>query len=425
MRKVLSSNEFFDLMDKIPGGKKITIGYVTSANLNVPTVRRINPASNRMKTYPDYSGLEGGSEIGALVKITSYNLSYQENKSFDKRYGEYKNAANVIRAKYGLPPIVDKQGYKDASGYGERGAKLYGGDNEDLKGHSYTSQNIANANKKSITYAVNNEGRIIRALSDAEVKPYIDKEGWKKKFPGVSALKKMEAEEDAIEEYIKEIKALKFSYMSFEANSILWIVATVDGEPIVYLNDKFQRAVNDINIAPQDFRKIAMERYKVDLANLNESIKPKHKLVRLTESDIHNMVMESVRNILAEIDGTELSDYGYDARQMRNMLGDYDDDELNAACDTEDCEEIEEEIARDLCKQYGYRNLYEQGAVFDFDAFAKMLKDNYDMKYLGSDDEDEAHYFGNTNFKVTVWPKTYYPRLGKFRFDNFHVDLNY
>lgn len=40
VRKVKSSNEFFDILDKIGNGKFVSIGYVTSANLNVPTIKK-------------------------------------------------------------------------------------------------------------------------------------------------------------------------------------------------------------------------------------------------------------------------------------------------------------------------------------------------------------------------------------------------
>lgn len=57
VRKVKSSNEFFDILDKIGNGKFVSIGYVTGANLNVPTIKKKNPLTNRMKGYPDYTVL--------------------------------------------------------------------------------------------------------------------------------------------------------------------------------------------------------------------------------------------------------------------------------------------------------------------------------------------------------------------------------
>ena len=89
MRVLKSSNEFFELMDQIGNGKFVTIGYVTGANLDVPKVKRKNPATNRMKGYPDYSvfSAEGENEIGALVKISSYNIRYLKRKTVGKKYG--------------------------------------------------------------------------------------------------------------------------------------------------------------------------------------------------------------------------------------------------------------------------------------------------------------------------------------------------
>ena len=76
VRKVKSSNEFFDILDRIGNGKFVSIGYVTGANLAVPTVKKKNPLTNRMKSYPDYTVFKDNdeNEIGALVKITTYNI---------------------------------------------------------------------------------------------------------------------------------------------------------------------------------------------------------------------------------------------------------------------------------------------------------------------------------------------------------------
>ena len=100
MRRVASSNEFFDILDKIGNGKFVTIGYVTGANLDVPTVSRRNPLTNRMKKYPDYSVFGADQEIGALVKITSYNIQYLNRQTVGKKYCEYKQSANGIRANF-------------------------------------------------------------------------------------------------------------------------------------------------------------------------------------------------------------------------------------------------------------------------------------------------------------------------------------
>lgn len=303
MRRVASSNEFFDILDKIGNGKFVTIGYVTGANLNIPTIKKKNPLTNRMKGYPDYTIFGSEEEIGALVKISSYNFQYLNRQTVGKKYGEYKQSANVIRGNFGLDPIADKESYKQGTDWSPNGPELYKGSNADLQSHSYNPQNIYGVKPKGIIYAVNKEGHIIKALSQEQIIPYLKE---KRKIDGVAALKKMNVEEERIEEYINQIEALKFKYINFESNSILWIAATINGEKIVYINDNLSRAVDEINIRPEDFRAIAIERYQVDLANLQEMVyrmNNKNKTIfRLTESELRSFIGESVKKILSELD---------------------------------------------------------------------------------------------------------------------------
>lgn len=296
MRRVASSDEFFDILDKIGNGKFVTIGYVTGANLDVPTISKKNPLTNRMKKYPDYSVFGADQEIGALVKITSYNIQYLNRQTVGKKYGEYKQSANGIRANFGLDPIASKESYKQGTTWSPNGPELYKGQNAELQSHSYNPQNIYNVKPKGVVYAVNNEGHIIKELAPEQVNPYLKA---KREVDGVAALRKMGAEEEKIQDYISQINNLKFRYINFESNSILWIAATINGEKIVYINDNLARAVDGIDIRPEDFRAIARERYKIDLANLQEMASRK-SILRLTESELKGLIRESVISIVSE-----------------------------------------------------------------------------------------------------------------------------
>ena len=120
----------------------------------------------------------------------------------------------------------------------------------------------------------------------------------------------MNAEEDRIQEYIKRINDLKFKYINFESNSILWIAATVNGEKIVYINDALQRTVDGIDIRPEDFRAIARERYNISLnmlGEMNRRINMNKNLIKLTEGDLHKIIKESVKSILKEMDNSQYS----------------------------------------------------------------------------------------------------------------------
>lgn len=353
MRRVASSNEFFDILDKIGNGKFVTIGYVTGANLDVPKISKKNPLTNRMKQYPDYTvfGNEEG-EIGALVKISSYNMRYLNRATVGKKYGEYKDSANNIRGSFGLDPIGTKQGYKQGTSWSPNGPELYNGQNSDLQSHSYNPQNIYGVKPNGIVYAVNKEGHIIKALKQEQVVPYLKA---KREIDGVAALRKMGMEEEKIQEYIKQINDLKFKYINFESNSILWIAATINGEKIVYINDNLSRIVDDINISPEDFRAIARERYQVDLNNLQEMTNKK-VLFRLTESELKAFLNESVRSVLSELDWKT---YANASKKRDAWVKDHPNHRANKWNRFHD---FENAATDSFNRQYGLKNQYDNGA---------------------------------------------------------------
>lgn len=307
-RRVKNSNDFFDILDRLKNNTFVTIGYVTGANLDIPKIKKLNPLTNRMKGYPDYSPFKRENEtqeIGALVKITSYNFRYYNRAEIKKQYEKYKEKVDDIRIKHNLEPTQNRESYKEKTAWSDRAPELYNGKNIDLEGHSYNPQNTYGAKIKGITYVVDTQGNIIRGLSDSEIKPYLKA---KREVDGVAALRKIGAEEEQIQEYINEIEGLKFRYRNFESNSILWMAATVDGEKIVYINDNLQRAVDGIDINPSDFRSIARERYQISLNDLHEMIQRYNKVIsenrqsknviRLTESHLKKIISETIYKLL-------------------------------------------------------------------------------------------------------------------------------
>ena len=108
------------------------------------------------------------------------------------------------------------------------------------------------------------------------------------------------------------------------------------------------------------------------------------------------------------------------ATQIRNVTGITDDAMLNAACECERKDELAEKIANEIIKSHGYdRGLY-NGNVFDFDK-VKHIVEPYGFKYKGADDEHESHVFANrdTGDELEIFPETWFPMQGKFRFANF------
>ena len=187
---------------------------------------------------------------------------------------------------------------KQKTSWSPNAPETYVGNNEELKDHSYSPQNVYGSNTYSTVYTVGLDGKILNEIPQEQIAQYLKE---KDEVSGVSALRKMGAEDAKIKEYIKKMKDLKFKYVNFESKSILWIAATVNGEKIIYINDDLQRAVDGIDIRPEDFREIARNRYKITLDMLgemeNREMRRKN-VIRLTESDLHKIIRESVRKIL-------------------------------------------------------------------------------------------------------------------------------
>ena len=299
-RRIATANEFFDILSSMKGGCFATIGYVTGANLNIPQVKKKNPETGRMKGYDDYEtfGKELGhdGEVGGVIKLTSYTLNWSTPESIGKAYKKYKADANNIRSEFGLEPMQDRESYKSTQEYGDNGISTYSGNNDELKLHSYTAQNVHNARTKGIYYLISTEGKVMREVDKSELLSYFKK---KSEMSGVSALRKMGATEERIQEFIDKMNGLKMSYKNFEASSILYMVATVNGEKIVYINENLTQSVRGINIIPAEFTKIAKERYNIDFRTIQEAIEESEKEMLNEHQGIKNAIslMERIEKV--------------------------------------------------------------------------------------------------------------------------------
>jgi hypothetical protein len=148
-------------------------------------------------------------------------------------------------------------------------------------------------------------------------------------------------------------------------------------------------------------------------ASLKRTSDASKDIMAANESKLSRIVKESVNRILNEINLTN--------KQIRNITGISDDDELNAACMAEDEDDLESNIVKDLKDEYGFYNVYDKGVVLDFNFIKELLKQKYGMNYLGFDEKDDSHLFKNNDFVVKIWSKENYPRLSKFHLQNIHV----
>ena len=110
---------------------------------------------------------------------------------------------------------------------------------------------------------------------------------------------------------------------------------------------------------------------------------------RLTESDLHKLVKEAVRSALYE-NGID----GFSNTQIRNMTGITDDDELNAACDTERKEELISKVWRAIDRLDSNRQ-EKYPIVVNFNELCNVLGRNFGFKYDSSDIDNNSYIFVN------------------------------
>jgi hypothetical protein len=141
------------------------------------------------------------------------------------------------------------------------------------------------------------EGKIVREMDKSELTNYF---GPKRPVSGVAELQKMGTDEARIKEFISQHDMLKFRAQTFESKHILYIVATANGEPLLWVNEKLEHDVRDmkkvlngVQVVPAEFMRIAKDRYQKDLQTITESAN-----IKLTQADIQYIVEEATRRLL-------------------------------------------------------------------------------------------------------------------------------
>lgn len=289
-RTLVQANNLYDVITSMSKGGYASFGYVMGANLNLPVIKKKNPATNRMKSYVDNETLGNklnypADKIGGIVKFTRYLVHWDTPESIGKKYGAYKTGFNNICDEYGCSDakIKDKEyKTKEKINYGENGLEHYAGNDEEKRGHDYSSQNLHGAQIKSTYLLVDVDGNIVREVNRKEIQDYIKPKseygyGTEKI---VKALKEIGAEEVKIKEVIDKVNALNMRYHTFLLHSILYIVGATknsDGtlKKIIFLNDALKDMFGDVKINANQLRdKIRQER-EIDM----------NEVVRATETE--------------------------------------------------------------------------------------------------------------------------------------------
>ena len=268
-RADMQPSEFFTMADKIKGGVKSTIGYVSEAKLDLPQIKRINPDTNRQKNYPDWQtfgkDINVSEEIAGVIKFSRYTFNWRGTETMHKHYMDnYVSPVNAIRAKYGVSPISQQQNQQIPSPTGP-GVPAP----QSVLGQGYFMQDTGGKDCHKVVqyFLVGTDGHIIKysGTKDGEVPIDILKNYFKKYSPvGISELRKLNASDDTITKYAEELAQIKFKYTRFNTGSVAYVITNINGKKLRFFNPNLSDDINGINIDPSEYIALAKKLYKID-----------------------------------------------------------------------------------------------------------------------------------------------------------------
>jgi hypothetical protein len=282
-RELITSNNFFDFKSAMRQGGFATIGYVTGANLEYPTVKLKKDGDKRIKNYPDMDSVGKklnykGENIGGIIKLTRYHINWDTEENLNKKYSQYKKDYNNICDEFNCPDgkISDGGVYKtDKIEYGNDKTSTYAGDNEEKIGNTYVNQNTHGATISSKYYLIDISGAIVREVDKEELKDYFKSKNTSSK--AVNALRKMNVEEEKIQEFINKTNNLKMKYQRFEVSSILYCVGAYKNDEgklqkAIFINDNLKDTMKDVKFNPWELRQLEEENRNIDMEDVIKSV---------------------------------------------------------------------------------------------------------------------------------------------------------
>ena len=290
-RNLIQANELYDVISSMESGGFVSFGYVVGANLNLPMVKKRNPETNRMKNYLDTETLGNkfnypGDKIGGIIKFTKYLVNWNTPSNIAKKYNSYKTNFNNYCDEYGCPDakIKDKEyKTKEKINYGNDGIETYAGNDEEKRGHDYSSQNIHGAKIKSTYMLIDVDGNIVREVSKDEIREYLKPRSTygSQIDKAVKILRELGTEETKVKELIDKLTSLNMSYQTFLLHSILYIVGatkTNEGktQKIIFLNDALKDVFGDVKVNPQQLRERVREERNIDMNEVVNAVETQY-----------------------------------------------------------------------------------------------------------------------------------------------------
>lgn len=311
-RRIATVEEMIDLLSSVKGGTFCTIGYLSGAKIGKTLTGKNVNVEKFGKDLDDYR-MEGDDEIyntlkgyqqrgasgknkfpyGGIVKFATYSFHFQTEELYGKNNHEYTQKRDALLKKYGAEIQRREKPHDERIGYGN-GVSV--GATEKTKDKLYTHQNGATIqNYDEEYYVVDKDGELVGGISGDAIKSLISKS----EPDGVSAMRKVNATDEQIKEYLEELKKLKFRILKLMYNSILFIVAKINGEKVFFINTKLPKQVGSsnyvVNINPESFIEKANDLYNKTIRKMgnetNESVMAYRALKRKIDESVRRAIM--------------------------------------------------------------------------------------------------------------------------------------
>ena len=243
-----------DLLAGLKPGKMFTFGYVNVAQIVVPTVKRRNPETNRMKSYEDYAqlgknlGEEG--EVVNVIKLSMYNFPWQEQNRVKQRYSDWRTKRDELAGRFGVTYGKARYG-TEMNNFGG-GIESYKGNNPELSDHTYLNFNLHNIRPFNTTYYL--------LFDDGTIKQVDEK---KLEFKAKNSYDELQKLRDAGATEADLECLIGMNYHKFENSKILFVSGTeMDGVPTLLINDNLSDKISGIAGVNRDaIVQIAKDRY--------------------------------------------------------------------------------------------------------------------------------------------------------------------
>lgn len=193
--------------------------------------------------------------------------------------------------------------------------------------------------------------------------------------------------------------------------------------------------ITGIGNTPQEQLNNAIEQadnsgINTDDVNFNLNIDGNGELVKTNESKIYTKkqiqearvkLIKENKNIFTKQQLQEAFIGDLSAQQIKNMTGIQDDDELNASIATENRENILSNICKDIALTDKQKNVFK--GVYKFIDIINIMK-KHGFKYMGANEDEQAHIFNDGSNEIIIWPKYFYVRQGGITIHNINIYEN-